>query len=338
MLFLQNKFVVNIIRLYYTLYCIFLLILGFSFKGWKSFQRFIRKKPKCLEGWNSGYLKLKEVRLHYVQTGSDDKPLLLFIHGFPEFWYSWRFQLEEFKNEYRCVAIDQRGYNLSDKPEGKEFYTIDHLVNDVKESIELLGYSSAIIVSHDWGGCVGWKFAEKYPEMCEKLVFMNIPRPNVLLNYIQSNWIQFRKSWYMFFYQTEKFPEMAWTFDDMNNLKLCFRSNQMGLRNKKNFTDEDLEAWKYVFSSNGASFKYPINYYRNLFSDVKAFDKEISLEMPILIIWGDNDGALESNMAKISLKNLKNGRLEFIAGASHWVQQDEPEKCNNLMREFFAEK
>nr|ACI49191.1 hypothetical protein Csp3_JD02.019 [Caenorhabditis angaria] len=131
---------------------------------------------------------------------------------------------------------------------------------------------------------------------------------------------------------------MAWTFDDMNNLKLCFRSNQMGLRNKKNFTDEDLEAWKYVFSSNGASFKYPINYYRNLFSDVKAFDKEITLEMPILIIWGDNDGALESNMAKISLKNLKNGRLEFIAGASHWVQQDEPEKCNNLMREFFAEK
>ncbi|CAB3402880.1 unnamed protein product [Caenorhabditis bovis] len=277
---------------------------------------------------------MKDIRLHFVQTGSDDKPLLLFIHGYPEFWYSWRFQLEEFKNDYRCVALDQRGYNLSDKPPLIEHYNIRELINDIKNVIEELGYKSAAIAAHDWGGIVAWQFAEFYPEMVEKLICMNIPRPITLMNHLRNSYKQFKMSWYFFLYQTPRIPEILCFAEDMKIFEDCFRSKEMGIRNREYFTDEDLEAWKYTFSNNGASFKYPINYYRNMFDPTMLNGKEEILKMPVLIIWGTEDGALGKELAHLSLKNLENGKVEYIEGASHWVQQDAPLTVNKLMREF----
>lgn len=331
-MFLQ-QLVFYIVQLYYFLKFSTLLLVGFAFKGHALFEKKHREKPAVLEGWNENYVKCKNVRLHYVQTGSDDKPLMLFIHGYPEFWYSWRFQLKEFEDRYRCVAIDQRGYNLSDKPKPVESYAVDELVGDVRDVIEELGYKKAIVVAHDWGGLVAWKFAEAYPEMVEKLICCNIPRPGSFRRRIMSSWSQFRKSWYMFFYQNARIPELLCAADDMKMLELAFRNKEMGIRNWKNFTDDDLEAWKYSFSMNGASFKYPINYYRNIFSNVSKKDDAV-LEMPTLIIWGTGDGALDIEAAEHSLTTLRNGTMKKIAGASHWVQQDEPEIVNQYITEF----
>ncbi|CAO4368210.1 unnamed protein product [Caenorhabditis nigoni] len=326
--------VLHILQFYYFLKFSALLLIGFVIKGRALFEKKTREKPKVLDNWDSRFIKCKNVRLHYVQTGSDDKPLMLFIHGYPEFWYSWRFQLKEFADNYRCVAIDQRGYNLSDKPKPVESYGINELVGDVRDVIEGLGYKKSIIVAHDWGGVVAWQFAEQYPEMVEKLIVCNIPRPGAFGKRLRTSWSQFRKSWYMYFFQNARVPELLCSADDMKMLEGAFRSPQMGIRNRKNFTDDDLEAWKYSFSMNGASFKYPINYYRNIFKNVNPNKKDLVLEMPVLIIWGTADGALDIEAAEESLKTLTNGKMKRIEGASHWVQQDEPEKVNGYMREF----
>lgn len=328
--------VFRLLQFYYFIKFSSLLLLGFALKGRALFVKKHREKPKVLDGWDSRYIKLKKVRLHYVQTGSDDKPLMLFIHGYPEFWYSWRFQLKEFADRYRCVAVDQRGYNLSDKPRPIESYAVDELVGDVRDVIEALGYKKAIVVAHDWGGLVAWKFAESYPEMVDKLICCNIPRPGAFRKRLQNSWSQFRKSWYMFFYQNARIPELLSTADDMNILDLCFRGKEMGIRNRHNFTDDDLEAWKYSFSMNGASFKYPINYYRNIFNN-KSSAKDLVLEMPTLILWGTADGALDIEAAEDSLSTLRRGTMKKISGASHWVQQDEPDKVNQYITEFLNE-
>lgn len=331
-----QRIVFYLLQLYYLIKFSAILFLGFVFKGRSLFEKKHREKPEVLEGWDSRYIKLKKVRLHYVQTGSDDKPLMLFIHGYPEFWYSWRFQLKKFSEEYRCVAIDQRGYNLSDKPKPVESYAVDELTGDVRDVIEGLGYKKTIVVAHDWGGLVAWKFAESYPEMVDKLICCNIPRPGAFGQRIRNSWSQFRKSWYMFFYQNARIPELLCVADDMKMLDLCFRGKEMGIRNSENFTDDDLEAWKYSFSMNGASFKYPINYYRNIFSG-KSRGKDIMLDMPVLIIWGTGDGALDVEAAEDSLKTLRNGTMKKIPGASHWVQQDEPEKVNQYIAQFLKD-
>uniref|UniRef100_A0A8R1E3P2 AB hydrolase-1 domain-containing protein n=1 Tax=Caenorhabditis japonica TaxID=281687 RepID=A0A8R1E3P2_CAEJA len=261
---------------------------------------------------------------------------MLFLHGYPEFWYSWRFQLNEFQDRFRCVAIDQRGYNLSDKPKPTESYTMDELVGDVRDVIQSLGYQTAIVVAHDWGGLVAWEFAERYPEMVEKLICCNIPRPGAFANKLWGTWSQFKKSWYIFFYQNTILPELFCAAGDMIALDRVFRQEPMGIRNKQNFTDEDLEAWKYTLSHNGASFKYPINYYRSIFTHIHPGRQDLVLEMPVLIIWGTGDTALDYEAAEESLNTLRNGVIKRIAGASHWVQQDEPDLVNQYITEFLS--
>ncbi|VDP11558.1 unnamed protein product [Heligmosomoides polygyrus] len=216
-------------------------------------------KPKCLDGWDEHYIQLKlinglsfqRIRLHYVQTGPDDKRLLLMLHGFPEFWYSWRFQLKYFADKYRCMAIDQRGYNLSDKPKNIEDYRIDLLVNDIKELIDTLGYRQVYLMGHDWGAVIAWRFALYYPEMVDKLVILNVPHPSVLPKLMATSSEQRLKSWYIFMFQTPVIPEMTASSRDFHMFDVMFRDSKAGIKNKENFTDEDLEAWKHVFSQEG---------------------------------------------------------------------------------------
>src|SRR6202451_2040321 len=124
------------------------------------------------------YATVNGVRLHYVTAGKG--PLIIFLHGFPEFWYEWKEQLPEFGKDYRAVAPDMRGYNLSEKPAGVEHYQMKELVEDVRALAEHLGYKKFILVGHDWGGGVAWGFAIAHPEYLEKLVIVNCPPPAIL--------------------------------------------------------------------------------------------------------------------------------------------------------------
>ncbi|KAJ1349112.1 hypothetical protein KIN20_004563 [Parelaphostrongylus tenuis] len=302
--------------------------------GPECFQLKAHPKPKCLEGWDEHYIQLKSIRLHYVQTGSNDKPLLLMIHGFPEFWYSWRFQLKHFSDRYRCVAVDQRGYNLSEKPKDVEAYAIHFLVNDIKELVEQLGYQKFFLMGHDWGAVVAWRFALTYPELVQKLIILNVPHPSVLPMLMTTSAEQRRKSWYVFMFQTPVVPELLIKSRDFHMFDVMMRGKKAGIRHSENFTDEDLEAWKHVFSQPDA-LSGPVNYYRNI-ARARTVQGDPICKPPTIIIWGEDDEFLTREAATASLQFCQNVQLKFIEGASHWVMQDVPSRVNQLVDEFLT--
>ncbi len=148
-----------------------------------------------------GYANSNGVKIHYASLGKG--PLVIMIHGFPDFWYSWRHQMEGLSDKFQVVAIDQRGYNLSDKPKGVENYDMSLLVGDVAAVIKHLGKQKAIVVGHDWGGAVAWGIAAMAPDLVEKLVIVNLPNPNGLSRELQNNPEQQKNSQYARNFQME---------------------------------------------------------------------------------------------------------------------------------------
>src|SRR5712671_845972 len=146
------------------------------------------------------YAEANGIRLHYVTTGKGK--LLLFVHGFPEFWYAWKNQLVEFGRDYQAVAPDMRGYNLSSKPTEVEQYQVQYLVEDLRALAEKLGHKKLILVAHDWGGAVAWAFAIAHPDYLEKLVIINAPHPGVFQRELRDNPAQQKASGYMLMFRS----------------------------------------------------------------------------------------------------------------------------------------
>lgn len=275
------------------------------------------------------YIMANGLKFHYVEKGNPDKPLMLFIHGFPEFWYSWRFQLKEFSKEYRAVAIDMRGYGDSDKPSGWSHYHIKSLVEDIKCLIEALGHDKCILVCHDWGAVIGWSFISAHMNMVEKYVMMGAPSLDVWGKSMMQSLEQFRKSWYVFYFLMPALPEFTTSLNDYAMLKVIG-----GFKFSENFTEEDLEAYKYTFSKNGA-LTGPINYYRhnmNFFATSKR--PTPATFAPGMFILGERDAYIAASTGPILKKRFENLRFEVVPGANHFVQQDAPEKTNQLLWEF----
>lgn len=278
-----------------------------------------------------GFLQLKEVKLHYVANGDEYKPLMLLLHGFPECWYSWRHQLKEFRKSYRVVAIDQRGYSLSDKPKGRRHYTKEKLSSDVAEVIEALGYNECVLVGHDWGAIIAWVTAERFPEKVSNLIIMNCPHPVVFQEHLFTNFSQVRKSWYIFYFQIPYLPEYVLAKNDFEALSNMFTS-KAGVR-KENMDPEDIEIYKYVFAQKGA-LTGAINYYRASVYEKPLQPPKDSLKMPVLIIWGSKDIYLEKEMADACGKFVSNLSVKYVDNATHFVQLDQPDVVNNLMWQF----
>ncbi|KAI1709497.1 alpha/beta hydrolase fold domain-containing protein [Ditylenchus destructor] len=297
--------------------------------------------PKCLtEGpWTHGFLQLTNIRMHYVEAGDKKNPLMVLVHGFPEFWYSYRFQLKYFRHKYRVVALDMRGYNDTDKPVGIRNYDAGSLAGDVAEAIEQLG-GKAILVGHDLGGMVCWILALLRPELiADRMIILNVPHHEAFQKRIQTTSSQFLKSWYMFMFQCPLLPEISFSANDFAYLENVFRKQPMGLVHQENFTDEDLEAWKHVFSKPNAVTP-PLNYYRALGMGAvgrrqqNASAEPVKVKPKTLIIWGEKDTALDVEGAELSITLCRDARLVRIPDASHWVQQDVPDRVNALIEEF----
>uniref|UniRef100_A0AC35G8F8 AB hydrolase-1 domain-containing protein n=1 Tax=Panagrolaimus sp. PS1159 TaxID=55785 RepID=A0AC35G8F8_9BILA len=295
-------------------------------------------RPKVLDKWKHNFLKISDIKIHYVEAGNPKNPLMLCVHGFPEFWYSYRFQLDYFKDKYHIVAIDMRGYGESDKPVGVANYGIDLLVKDLDEIITGLGKEKAFVVAHDWGAVVAWFLAILKPQKVEKLVILNVPHPRAFQKYLMTTLSQFRRSWYMFFFVCPYLPEISLRSFDMRALVSMFRGSKTGLVHKENFTDEDVEAWKYIFSMpHGMSG--PINYYRAMMRRFGSPPKDAkTVTPPTLIIWGEKDAALDVRAAENSLTYCTQAQLKRIPDASHWVQQDKPQLVNEYIDKFLAEE
>lgn len=273
------------------------------------------------------------VRLHYVSQG--EGKLMLMLHGFPEFWYSWRHQIAEFSSSYQTVAVDLRGYNDSDKPDGVEAYRMSELIADVRGVIEGLGYESCILVAHDWGGAIAWNFAYAYPEMVEKLVVLNIPHPAKFAEGLQTLQ-QLLKSWYIFAFQLPWLPEFLFQLNDYQVIKEAFRGMAI---DKTTFSQADLDAYRDAAAKPGALTAI-INYYRAAFQNLFTGDRPQwrVLEVPTLTIWGENDTALGKELTYGTEAYVGDWQIRYIPNCSHWVQQEQPALVNRYIQEFISEQ
>jgi epoxide hydrolase 4 len=287
--------------------------------------------PVLEAAWKHESIATNGIKLHYVTQG--EGPLMLMLHGFPEFWYSWRHQIPEFASDYKVVAVDLRGYNDSEKPPDKSAYVMAEFVKDVKGVIQGLGYESCILVGHDWGGAIAWSFVYDYPQMVDKLIVMNLPHPAKFAEGLRTPQ-QLLKSWYIFFFQLPVLPEFLIQLGDYQVLELALKGMAV---DRSIFTPADIEAYKDAAAKRGA-LTATINYYRNL---VRGFLDRATwrvLEVPTLMIWGENDLALGKELTYGTENYVRNFQIHYIPNCSHWVQQEKPQLVNSYMREFLASK
>ncbi len=270
------------------------------------------------------------LRLHYVEAG--DGPLVVLLHGFPEFWYSWRFQIAALaKAGSYVIAPDLRGYNTSDKPTGKNQYRIDILAEDVAGLIHRTGQQRATVIGHDWGGGIAWKVAIAYPDLVERLIILNAPHPATFLREMKTL-IQLLKSWYIFFLQIPYIPEILFK---AGNFALMDRALRRDPVRQNAFTAQDIALYKSALSEPGA-LTAGINYYRanfrNFWNHPAWFTEPIT--SPTLVIWGEQDCYLGIRLLDGLDRWVPNLRIEKISQASHWVQIDAPEQGNELIIQF----
>jgi epoxide hydrolase 4 len=263
-----------------------------------------------------GYADSNGVKIHYASLGQG--PLIVMIHGFPDFWYTWRDQMEALSDKFQCVAIDQRGYNLSDKPKGVENYDVRLLVGDVVAVIKALGREKAIVVGHDWGGLVAWQVALNVPQMTEKLIILNLPHPRGLSRELANNPAQQKASEY-----ARNFQKPGAT---MTPEQLAFWVKDPEVKKKyvEAFQRSDIEAMLNYYKRN-----YPREPY------VEDTSPVVKTKMPVLMIHGLGDTALLSG----ALNNTWDWMgmdltLVTIPGASHFVQQDASDLVSRTMRSW----
>ncbi len=279
-----------------------------------------------------GFVKVNGVKLHYVSQGKG--PLVLLLHGFPEFWYSWRHQLPFLARRFCAVAPDMRGYNTSEKPQGIAPYFIDELTRDARCLIESFGEEKATVVAHDWGGVVAWDLAAFHPEVVDRLVVLNAPHPQAYIRELARNPRQVKSSWYVFMFQI---PHLAEWYMKRGDFKMLERVFQGWVFKKDAFSAEDLQRFKEAMGQEGC-LTAAINYYRGLFrnrSVVGRLRNYPKIKVPTMIIWAENDRALTKGLTY----NLEPyfdvpPRIRYIPQCSHWVQQEQPEQVNQYLAEF----
>jgi len=270
------------------------------------------------------------VRLHAVAAGPKDGPLVILLHGFPEFWYSWRKQIGPLADAgFRVLAPDQRGYNLSSKPPAIADYAVGNLTADVIAIADQLGTDRFYLAGHDWGAAVAWATALQYPQRLRKLAILNVPHPAVFLRTVRTNPLQMQHSWYMAFFQLPRIPESRFA---ANNFAMGIKSLVASSR-PGTFTPDDLNRYREAWSNPG-TVTATINWYRALFRH-RPPPHNPRVHVPTRILWGRRDMFLLPEMAQESLKYCDSAELIWFPDATHWLQQEEPEAVNAALIEHF---
>jgi pimeloyl-ACP methyl ester carboxylesterase len=282
------------------------------------------------------YADVNGVRLHYARAGRG--PLMVFLHGFPEFWYEWKDQLAEFGRDHTAVAPDMRGYNLSSKPAELSAYEMPALVEDVRalaaEELKAAGGSRFTLVAHDWGGVVAWVFAAMHPEIVDKLVIINAPHPTVFARELRENEAQQKASAYMLMFRSPE-AEANLSADSYAALKRAVLGASV--------TPEDTAAYVDAWSQPGA-LTGGLNYYRaarigppNASDDTPApAPQPLMVKVPTLVIWGEKDTALLTGNLTGLDAYVPQLTVRRIPDATHWVVREKPAEVNRLIRAFLA--
>ena len=277
-----------------------------------------------------GYADVGDQRLHYVEAG--DGPLIVLLHGFPEFWFGWRLQIEPLAAAgFRVVAPDTRGINLSSKPEGFEAYAVDLLADDIRGLIEGLGAESALLVGHDWGGSIAWTVAMNHPEVVDRLAILNAAHPRRLSEGLHHP-SQLAKVLVLLLLRGTGTARGIVHLRDWHFFRHFLKDANPP------YTPQEIERYVEAWSQQGAASGM-INYYRASVrqSQKEAVAKLRPISAPTLVIWGERDSYLGSDLAEPDRDDVPNlDRVERLSDASHWVHHDEAERVNQLLVDFFA--
>lgn len=268
------------------------------------------------------YAENEGVRIHYVVAGAG--PLVAMVHGFPDFWYSWREQIASLEDTYRLAAVDLRGYNGSDKPKGVENYAMPLLVADIAAVIAAEGEESAVVAGHDWGGAIAWSLAMSRPELVSALVILNLPHPAGLRRELATNPDQQQSSAYAYAFQKPD-AHRALTAEGLAGW----------------VTDESARA-RYVEAFERSDFEAMLNYYKANFpsgagaAETVAFPK---VQCPVLMFHGLEDEALLPGALNETWNWVERDlTLVTIPGAGHFMQQDASEMVSETMRDWLGRR
>ncbi len=281
-------------------------------------------------------------RLHYASAGGPGKPLILFVHGFPEFWYEWHAQLEEFGGDYFAVAPDLRGFNLSDMPADLSAYKARHIVEDLKLLAGHLGYEKFVLVAHDWGGAIAWNLAIAMPQLLHKLIIVNSPHPYLFMKALATDPNQKASSAYMNWLREEG-SEAALAKDDFAMMEKLL--NGMGKAPAPWFTGEVRARYHECWSR---GLTGGVNYYRASPLHPPTDDhpgplklqlnpEDFRIKVPTRVIWGERDIALPKSLLDGLADLIDDLKIERIPEGTHWVIHEQPDRVNQLMRRFISE-
>ena len=283
--------------------------------------------------WHHRYAEVNGVKLHYVEQGKGE--LILFLHGFPEFWYEWKDLIPEFARDHHAVAPDMRGYNLSEKPAPVEEYGVPIIVEDVRALAAKLKARKFVLVGHDWGGVIAWAFAAAHPEMLDKLIIVNAPHPVVFARELANNPAQQKASSYFNIFNSPQ----AESFLSQNNF-----ATLKGLM-KPWASPADLR--EYVANWQ-RGLTGGLNYYRaaRLHSPVDGvpglppgdLPKLKPIETRTLVIWGEKDTALLTGNLNGLDEQVTNLTVCRIPDGTHWVIHEKTAEVIQDMRHFIARK
>jgi pimeloyl-ACP methyl ester carboxylesterase len=289
------------------------------------------------------YADLEECRIHYVSRG-EGRPVL-FLHGFPQFWFLWREQLADLGDDHAVYAPDMRGYNLSCKPEDPEAYRMRHLLGDIVGLIRELDLAPLTLVGHDWGGIVSWAVALKHPELLERLVIIDAPPPFTWNRDLRQSPKQRDAVNYMIeLSKPSPEPEEMLAANDFSMMDDIMR--RIGGADAV-LSDADKAVYHEAWAQPGA-LRGGLNYYRaaRMGEQVAAggvpeeYANKITsqtVEVPTLVIWGESDTALLPSLTRGLSEWVPRLRVELVPGAGHWVPYERPDRVNSLIREFMEQ-
>jgi epoxide hydrolase 4 len=281
------------------------------------------------EAWEHGAATINGCRFHYVAAGMG--PLVILLHGFPEFWYSWRHQIPALAHAgFHVIALDLRGYNDSDKPVGVHNYRVELLIADVAGLIRQVGAGPAIVVGHDWGGVIAWLLAMVHPELVDRLIVLNAPHPLAYLRELRRP-AQWLRSLYIAFFQLPWLPEQVLAAWDYALVEWLLRRQpvQGGA-----FGPQDIRRYKTALARPGA-LTAALNYYRAALRYGGAALKDLRpIMIPTLLLWGEQDPYLSIRLTEGLRGWVPSLNVIRLPEASHWVQNDVPERVNELILAF----
>ena len=280
------------------------------------------------EEFRAEMIRVGDLQMHVVVEGPEDGPLIIMLHGFPEFWYSWRYQIKALAAAgYRTVAVDERGYNLTDKRGPYDVFT---LASDVVGLVRALGHERAVVMGNDWGGVVAWVLGARHPDIVERLIVLNAPHPAAGLIALRSLYLpQLIKSWYVLAFQVPVVPELLIGANDFELFARILKQQTRGA-----IGDQEIAYFKQAWAQPGA-LTAGVDWYRaSLRAWMRGRLKDLTVRTLSLLIWGDRDAYLTIRTAEWTRHYVDDLKIAYIRGASHWVQQDSPEIVNRFALDF----